>query len=139
MRIEISSLSGSEQGTVLQARQLRIGRRLAVMSGKHEPQPLVNALIQKDFHGTSRSSDSRQTKFLAFLQDLDGKLSTDRGEAFQKLIERFTVLDVVEQRLHGDASATEYGCSMHHFGIACDGFLHDSIVAQIPVLAIDPR
>jgi hypothetical protein len=91
---------------------------------------LVNPLIQQDFHGASYASNSRQTKFLAFLQDLDGELSVDRGEAFQKFIERFTVLDVVEQRLHGDTSATKHGRSMHHFGIACNGFLHDSIFAQ---------
>ena len=77
-------------------------------------------------------SNSRETKFLAFLQDLDGKLSADCGEAFQKFIERFTVLDIVEKRLHGDTGPAKYRCPMHHFGIACDDFLHDFIVAQNP-------
>ena len=86
----------------------------------------------------SCSSDSRQAKFLAFLQDLDGKLPADRRETFQKFMERFTVLDVVEQRLHGDASAPKHWCPMHHFGISCDGFFHDSSVAQIPALEIAP-
>lgn len=137
--LEIGSFSRSKQNTILEARQLRVGRRLAVVFSEREPQLLVNALIQEDFHRVSCASDSRQTKFLAFLQDLDGKLSADRGEAFQKLIERVTVLDIVEQRLHRDASATKYGRSMHHFGIACDRFLHNSIVTQIPALAIAPH
>ena len=70
------------------------------------------------------ASDSRETKFLAFLQHLDAKLSADRGEAFQEFVERVTVLDVVEQRLYGDTGPAKYRRPMHHFRIACDDFLH---------------
>jgi catechol 2,3-dioxygenase-like lactoylglutathione lyase family enzyme len=43
-------------------------------------------------------------------------------------------LEIVEQSLHGDASSAKYRRPMHYFGIACDRFLHESIVVQIPVL-----
>jgi hypothetical protein len=76
------------------------------------------------------ASDSREAKLLAFLQDLDGEFAADRGKAFQEFIERIAVLDVVEKSLHGDAGPAEYRCPMHHFGVACDGILHDSNVAQ---------
>jgi hypothetical protein len=60
------------------ARQVRVGRGLAIVFSESEPQLLVNALIQEDFHRMSRDSNSLQTKFLAFLQDLNGKFAADR-------------------------------------------------------------
>lgn len=96
--LEIGNFSRSKQSTILETWQLRVRRRLAAVFSEREPQLLVNALIQEDFHQANGTSNSRETKVLAFLQGLDGKLSADRGETFQKLIERFTVLDVVEQR-----------------------------------------
>lgn len=43
--LEINSLSGSAQVTVLQARSLRVGRCLAVVFNEQEPQLLVHAFI----------------------------------------------------------------------------------------------
>ena len=121
--LKIGSFTAASNA-ILQACQLRVRRRWAVMFSEREQQLLVNALILEDFHLESGASDSCETKFLAFLQDLDGKLSADRGKALQKVIKRFTVLDVVEQRLHGDTGPAKYRFPMHHFGIACDDFLH---------------
>ena len=57
------------------------------MFAKRETQLLVNALIQKDFHWADGASYTGQAKFLAFLQNLDGKLSADCRETFQKVAE----------------------------------------------------
>ena len=57
------------------------------MFAKRETQLLVNALIQEDFHWADGASNSGQAKFLAFLQNLDGKLSADCRETFQKVAE----------------------------------------------------
>lgn len=92
-----------------------------------EPQLLVNILIQEDFPRANGALDSGESEFIALLQNLNGKGPADRGESFQKLIERFTVLAVVEQRLHGETGTAKYRRPMHDFGIARNDFLRRSL------------
>ncbi len=125
--LEIGVFGRSQQRAILQACQLSVRRRLAVMFGKRDPQLLVNALIQEDLHQTIGASNPGETKFLAFLQNLYRKFPADRGEAFQKLIERFAILDVIEKRLHRYTCPAKYRRPMHHFRVACDDFLHDPL------------
>ncbi len=49
-QLETGRFSRCEQYAVLQAGKLRIPRRLAIVSGKLEPQPLIDTLVQQDLH-----------------------------------------------------------------------------------------
>ena len=77
------------------------------------------------------ASDARQPQFLALLKNLDGEIAVHTGEAFQEIIQRLTALEIIEKSLYGDPSPAKNGGSVHHFRVACDCFLHDSIVAQV--------
>ena len=50
------------------------------------------AIAGQHTHPAGSASDSSQAKLFALLQDLDGKLPTDRREPFQKIIQRVAVL-----------------------------------------------
>src|SRR6185437_10795694 len=62
---------------------------------------------------------------LRFFQKSDDALACHRREAFEKVIDCFTRLEIVEQRLHGNSRPMENGGSPHHVGAAgYDGLLH---------------
>ena len=53
--IEISSLSGGKQNTILQTGQLRVSSGLAIVIRKQKTQLLVDALIKQDSHRKVRA------------------------------------------------------------------------------------
>ncbi len=72
------------------------------MTGERVPEALVDTLVDQDAHlGT------REQKLLRFFESGDGRFARDSWEPFQKVFERFSAFEVVEERLDGDARAAK--------------------------------
>jgi hypothetical protein len=84
----------------------------------------MSKLLIKYIRRLGAASDPRKKKLPGFLQRLKRELARNGGETFQELIEAISAFQVIEQSLHGNARSTEYGYTVHDFGIASDGLSH---------------
>src|ERR1700754_4327172 len=81
-------------------------------------------------HSSSRTRIGNQMS-LGLLQRCDREFSGHARKIIQELFERMAAFDVVDQRLHGNARANEYGRAAQNIGVRVDDgdFLHGHCLA----------
>ena len=63
----------------------------------------------------------------------DHLLPADRGESFEEVVNRLAAFDIIEQRLHRNASACEYRRSAHHVPVARNNLsLNEPTIPRLP-------
>jgi hypothetical protein len=79
-----------------------------------QAQVLVDAFV-----GPAGASGSRQRQSFGFLEGLDGQFAAYCGKSLQKVLQGFSALDIVEERLNRNARTPEDRRSVHDLGIDC--------------------
>ena len=83
------------------------------MAGQGVAKPPVEAFINQDSHRL----DCFKHRELAGLDYGDGLLSFNRGEGIDKIFDRFSTLQIINQVLERDARAYKNRGAPHDFGI----------------------
>ena len=74
----------------------------------------------------------RQQKSAGFVKRIHRQGTRNRRKSFQKFVQCFAALQIIEEGLNRHAGASKDGDAMHGFGVSDDRTCHGDIVAQPP-------
>src|SRR5260370_67217 len=122
--IEFACFRSGKKVAVLQSRESSVTGRLAMVTGQRVAESLIDTLVDQNAHlGT------REQKLFCFFESSDGHLPRDGRKALQKVFERFSALQIVEQRLDRHACSAKHRSSAKNVRIF-DNHSHEMIVSR---------
>jgi hypothetical protein len=123
--VEFGSFRCFEEVAIFQPGKSGVPDCLALVTRQRVSETLVDTLVDQDEH-----LGVREQKLFCFFQSGDGRFARNGGKTFQKVFKRFSALEVVEERLDGDARPAEDGSSAKNVRIF-DYDSHDGIVSRV--------
>jgi hypothetical protein len=112
-------LGGIEEWPVIEIRPPSLVNRVDDVPRQVGRQAARQVAVEQDAHAARsalRGGRVGDERFLGELQDGHGVLAGDAGEIVQKLIQGVPALQVLDQRLHGNARSGKYGRSPETIG-----------------------
>ena len=122
--VEFGCFRGGKEVAVLQPGEPGETGCLAIVTGQRVPESLVDTLVYKNAH-----LRTREQEVFCFFEGSDGQLTRDGGKSLQKVFERFSALQVVEESLDRHSRSAKHRSSAKDIGILDDGS-HVSIVSR---------
>lgn len=126
--VEFGRFRCFEEVAIFQPGESGVPNCLALVTWERVSETLVDTLVDQDEHlGT------REQKVFCFFESGDGRFARDSGKSFQKVFERFSALEVVEERLDGNSRPAKDGSSAKNIRIFGDDS-HEGIVSRATVV-----
>jgi len=122
--IEIGCFRGFEKLAVAQSSESCVPGCLAIVTGQRAAESLIDTFVDQNAH-----LGAREQEMFCFFKSSDGGLTRDGGKSLQEVIECFSALQVVEERLDGHSRSAKHRSSAKNTRVIGDDF-HERMVSR---------